>query len=145
MADDTVLLASSGVGLGAAVALSLPALVRFVRQIRDRSPRTEGYEDKDGRSDEEAVKAFSTKIPKALILILSVIGLCISIAVAVLSALSPKGQGDGLFLENWLVVPGWVSESQDRLLLLLYLYVSVGTLNFSGCLHRSEPKLGRIV
>ncbi|KAI1418838.1 P-loop containing nucleoside triphosphate hydrolase protein [Xylaria sp. FL1777] len=107
MRDDRVLLASSGLGLGIVTALSLPAIIRLVKQIRNRTPKTNGYEDKDGRSSEEAIKAFSNKFPKASILVLSILGLCISIAVAVLSTLSPRGEGDGLLLENWLAVPAW--------------------------------------
>ncbi|KAH8159311.1 hypothetical protein CIB48_g8940 [Xylaria polymorpha] len=107
MSEDRVLLVSSGLGLGIVAAFSIPAAVHLVKQIRNRTPKTDGYEDKDGKSTEEAVKAFSTKLPKASILVFSVIGFCISIAIAVLSTLSPRGQGDGLFLENWLTVPAW--------------------------------------
>ncbi|KAI3318504.1 P-loop containing nucleoside triphosphate hydrolase protein [Xylariaceae sp. AK1471] len=107
MSDGTVLLASSALGLGIVSAFSIPAIVHLVKQIRDQNPKTDGYEDEDGQSSEEAIKTFSTKLPKVAILILSVIGLCTSIAIAVLSTLSHRGKGDGLFLENWLVVPGW--------------------------------------
>ncbi|KAJ8129451.1 hypothetical protein O1611_g4180 [Lasiodiplodia mahajangana] len=108
MSGDTTLLASAGLGLGIVVAFSIPAIIHLSKQIRKRTPKTDGYEDKDGQSSKEAVTAFSNKFPKASILVLSVIGLCISIAIAVISTLSPRGRGDGLFLENWLVVPGWV-------------------------------------
>ncbi|KAI1155817.1 P-loop containing nucleoside triphosphate hydrolase protein [Nemania diffusa] len=107
MPDDKALLASSGLALGIVAAFSIPAIIHLNKHIRNRTPKTDSYEDKDGQSTEEAVKAFSNKLPKASILVLSVIGLCISIATAVISTLSPRGQGDGLFLENWLVVPGW--------------------------------------
>lgn len=110
MPDDKALLASSGLALGIVAAFSIPAIIHLNKHIRNRTPKTDSYEDKDGQSTEEAVKAFSNKLPKASILVLSVIGLCISIATAVISTLSPRGQGDGLFLENWLVVPGWVSK-----------------------------------
>ncbi|KAI0409773.1 P-loop containing nucleoside triphosphate hydrolase protein [Xylaria palmicola] len=107
MPDDRALLASSGLGLGIIAAFSLPALVHLVKQIRHRTSKTDKYEDADGQSSEAAIKAFSTKLPKVTILALSVIGLGISITIAVLSTLSPQGEGDGLFLENWLAVPGW--------------------------------------
>jgi hypothetical protein len=107
--SDGILFASSTLGLGAISAFSIPAIVSFIKQVRDRNPKTDGYEDKDGRSSEEALKAFGAKRPKAAILTLSVIGLCTSVAIGILSTLSPNGKGDGLFLENWLVVPGWVS------------------------------------
>ncbi|KAI0107849.1 P-loop containing nucleoside triphosphate hydrolase protein [Nemania sp. FL0031] len=108
MPGDKALLASAGLGLGIVVTFSIPVIIHLHKQIRNRTPKADGYEDKDGQSSEEAVTAFSNKLPKASILVLSVIGLCISIAIAVISTLSPRGQGDGLFLENWLVVPGWV-------------------------------------
>ncbi|KAF2970424.1 hypothetical protein GQX73_g3089 [Xylaria multiplex] len=107
MPDNNLLLAASGTGLGIVAVWSLPAIVHLFKQIRNRTPKTDTYEDKDGQSSEEAIKAFSTKLPKASILILSTIGLCISIAIAILSTVRPRGQGDGLFLENWLVVAGW--------------------------------------
>jgi ABC-type lipoprotein release transport system permease subunit len=106
---ETILIISSGLGLGIVSTLTLPAIVHLVKQIRNRAPKTDGYEDEDGKSSQEAINAFSTKLPKASILLFSVIGLCTSIAIAILSTLSPRGQGDGLLLENWLVVPGWVS------------------------------------
>ncbi|KAJ8120278.1 hypothetical protein ONZ43_g2973 [Nemania bipapillata] len=107
MPDDKTLLLSSGLNLGIVAAFSLPAIIHINKQIRNRAPKADGYEDKDGQSSKEAVKAFSTKLPKASILVLSVTGLCISIALAVVSTLTPHRRGDGLFLENWLAVPGW--------------------------------------
>lgn len=111
MPNDTVLLASSGLGLGIVIALSLPAGIHLGHQIRNRTPKQDGYADKDGQSSEEAVQAFSNKLPKASILVLSVAGLCVSIAIAVMSTLTFRGRSDGLFLENWLVVPAWVSKN----------------------------------
>ncbi|KAI1271336.1 P-loop containing nucleoside triphosphate hydrolase protein [Xylaria sp. FL0933] len=107
MPDNKTLLASSGLGLGIVAAFSLPAIIHLAKQGRDRTQKTDVYEDKDGQSSQEAVKAFSNKLPKASILALSVIGFCVSIAIAVLSTLRPRGERDGLFLENWLAVPGW--------------------------------------
>ncbi|KAI0505818.1 P-loop containing nucleoside triphosphate hydrolase protein [Xylaria bambusicola] len=107
MSDDKELLAYSSLGLGVVAALSIPAAAHLVKQIGNRSLKTEGYEDKDGQSTEEAVKAFSNKLPKVSILVLSITGFCISIATAVLTTLSPRGEGDGLFLENWLAMPAW--------------------------------------
>ncbi|KAI8624244.1 P-loop containing nucleoside triphosphate hydrolase protein [Xylariaceae sp. FL1651] len=108
MSDKTMLLASSALGLGIISAFSVPAIVLMVKQIRSRIPKTDGYEDQDGKSNQEAIRAFSAKLPKCSILTLSVTGLCISIAIAVLSILGSVGGGDELLLENWLVVLGWV-------------------------------------
>jgi len=118
MPDGTILLASAGLGLGIVSAFSVPSVTHLVKQFRFPTQKTEGYEDEDGQSSRDAVKNFSTKLPKAAILILSIIGLCTSIAIAVLSTLSPRGKGDGLFLENWLVVPAWVSQISPQTYLL---------------------------
>ncbi|KAJ3577184.1 hypothetical protein NPX13_g3383 [Xylaria arbuscula] len=107
MPDDKELLTYSSLGLGIVAAFSTPAVVHLVKQIRNRTSKTEGYEDKDGQASEESVKAFSNKFPKVAVLILAVIGLCISIAIAILTTVSPRGEGDGLFLENWLAAPAW--------------------------------------
>ncbi|KAI1259517.1 P-loop containing nucleoside triphosphate hydrolase protein [Xylariaceae sp. FL1019] len=107
MSDGTLLLVSAAVGLGATAVLSVPAVSAAARQIRSKDLKSEGYEDEDGVSSEDAVKEFGTKLPKTLIVMFSVLGLFISISLAVLSTLSPKNTGDGLSLENWLVVPAW--------------------------------------
>lgn len=109
MTKEKDLLISTALGLGTVSAFSIPALIHLVKHIRDRNPKTDGYEDADGKSSEEAIKAFSTKLPKTAILILSILGFCSSIAIAVLSTLHLSGKGDGLFWENWLIVTGWVS------------------------------------
>ncbi|KAI5927245.1 P-loop containing nucleoside triphosphate hydrolase protein [Camillea tinctor] len=108
MAGETATFVTSAIGLGVIATLTGPSIAHLVSQLRSRSARVEGYEDVDGKSTPEAVKAFSTKLPKTLIVVCSVIGLCISVTLAVLGTLSPGSQGrDGLFLENWLVVPAW--------------------------------------
>ncbi|KAI0008146.1 putative ATP-binding cassette transporter protein [Xylariaceae sp. FL0662B] len=110
MSDQTVVLVTSAAGLGLVATLSVPAVVKLAVQLRSR-PRdsnSPGYEDEDGKSTPEAVKAFSTKVPKAFILLLSVIGLGISIAVSVLSTLTAADEQRFLHVENWLVVISWV-------------------------------------
>ncbi|KAI0392247.1 P-loop containing nucleoside triphosphate hydrolase protein [Xylariaceae sp. FL0594] len=107
MPDGPPLLASAGLGLGVVSVFSLLSVIHLVRQTRSPTQKTEGYEDQDGISSEEAVKNFSTKLPKAAIVILSIIGLCTSIVLAVLSTISPRGKDHGLFTENWLAVAAW--------------------------------------
>ncbi|KAF3057299.1 ATP-dependent bile acid permease [Daldinia childiae] len=106
--DKTVVLVTSAVGLGVVAILSVPAALNLGR-LRSRGSKcaTEIYEDKDGKSTPEAVKAFSTKVPKAMMLIFSLIGLGLSIALAVISTLSTQGVESGLFLANWLAVIIW--------------------------------------
>ncbi|KAI1375361.1 P-loop containing nucleoside triphosphate hydrolase protein [Hypoxylon crocopeplum] len=110
MSGKTAVLVTSAVGLGIVTILSVPAALKLGRL---RSPRAkakltaEVYEDEDGKSTPEAVKVFSTKAPKAVLLFFSVIGLGLSIALAVISTLDTRGLGGGLFLENWLAVVIW--------------------------------------
>ncbi|KAH6657339.1 P-loop containing nucleoside triphosphate hydrolase protein [Truncatella angustata] len=104
MSDKTIILASSAVGLGLVGLLSIPAIVSSAAQLKNREPRTEVYEDEDGKSTPEAVKAYTAKIPKAFILLFSLTGLGLSIALAVLSTL---GETNGIFLENWFSVGTW--------------------------------------
>lgn len=106
MSDKVTLLASSATGLGAVALLSVPAVLGLAAQLSSRESRPdEVYEDKDGKSTPEAVKAYSAKIPKAFVLLFSLVGLGLSIALAVLSTL---GETNGIFLENWLSVATWV-------------------------------------
>ncbi|KAI0601430.1 P-loop containing nucleoside triphosphate hydrolase protein [Biscogniauxia sp. FL1348] len=110
MAEQTATLTTSAIGLGITAVLTGPSVVHLVAQLRSRSAKTEGYEDADGKSTPEAIEAFSTKLPKTLIVLCSVIGLCISVTLAALGTLNPgtpAAHDDGLFLENWLVVAAW--------------------------------------
>ncbi|KAI1811841.1 P-loop containing nucleoside triphosphate hydrolase protein [Poronia punctata] len=109
MSDETLLLTCSGLGLAVVSLFSLPAAAQLVRQVRCRKQKTASYEDEDGESTKDIVEALSTKLPKTAILISSILGLCTSIAVAVLTTLSTRGEieGDDLFVENFLVLPAW--------------------------------------
>ncbi|KAK9788369.1 putative P-loop containing nucleoside triphosphate hydrolase protein [Seiridium cardinale] len=104
MSDRTILLASSATGLGLIALSTAPAVISSVAQLRSHESRSDVYEDEDGKSTPQAVKAYSAKIPKAFILLFSLIGLGLSIALAVLSTV---GETNGLFLENWLGVVAW--------------------------------------
>ncbi|KAI1772668.1 P-loop containing nucleoside triphosphate hydrolase protein [Hypoxylon cercidicola] len=108
MSDGTVVLVTSAVGSGIVILSSLPAVLNLSRQVRSRSRFATGvYEDKDGKSTPDAVGSFSAKVPKAAILVFSLIGLGLSIALAVISTLGRPGIKGGLFLENWLDVINW--------------------------------------
>lgn len=101
MSNNTFVLASAVTGLGLVGVLSLPAVFGLAAQLRKREPRTEVYEDEDGKSTPEAVKAYTAKIPKAFILLFASVGLGLSIALAVRSTLR---ETNGIFIENWLSV-----------------------------------------
>ncbi|KAI2641184.1 P-loop containing nucleoside triphosphate hydrolase protein [Xylaria nigripes] len=118
MDNDKVLLTGSAVGLAAVTAFSIPAIVHLVQHTQKPVPKADGYEDEDGQSSDEIIKAFSTKLPKTAILTFSVVGLGLSIAIAVLSTLSPSEPSNELFVANWLAVPCWV--------LLLFQAVCIG-------------------
>ncbi|KAG4219990.1 hypothetical protein PC116_g31531 [Phytophthora cactorum] len=144
MSDNkTVVLVTSAVGLGVVAILSVPAALNLSR-LRSRGPKcaTEIYEDKDGKSTPEAVKAFSTKVPKAVMLVLSLIGFGLSVALAVISTLGTQGIESGLFLANWLAVIIWVSSllhmknSGTVRLLTHQLHVDAGLFNLAGHLCR---------
>ncbi|KAK8856528.1 P-loop containing nucleoside triphosphate hydrolase protein [Apiospora arundinis] len=98
-------LGTSAASVGLVALFTIPAVTKLVLQLRSRDAKpSEIYEDKDGKSTPEAVKAFSAKVPKAFILLLSLAGLGLSIALAVLSTLDPEKD---LYLENWLSVAAW--------------------------------------
>ncbi|KAI1875694.1 uncharacterized protein JN550_001980 [Neoarthrinium moseri] len=104
MSDKTIILATSIAGLGLIGLSSLPAAFSLGSQLRSKDSKSDVYEDEDGKSTPEAVAAYSAKVPKAFILLFSLIGLGLSIALGVLSTL---GESNGIFLENWLSVGAW--------------------------------------
>ncbi|OBT64235.1 hypothetical protein VE03_06829 [Pseudogymnoascus sp. 23342-1-I1] len=63
------------------------------------------YEDADGVATAETTAAYSTTAPKIAICLLTVLGLGVSIALAVLSTLDSR---NGFFLGNWFTVAAWV-------------------------------------
>lgn len=101
-------LSLSAAGLGVTGLIALPAFFAQLSQIRDRTPRDNFYQDVDGKSTPETMAAFSNTKPKVCLLIFSITGLGLSLAVTVLSILHPLG--DGLALENWLSNGCWVSR-----------------------------------
>lgn len=98
-------------GVGAGLALislgSVPALVGLVSQFRKKGQKQEIYEDADGRSTPEAVKSYSAKLLKILLLLLSAAGLSVSIALSVHMTLHVSQYA--LVLENWFTMCAWVS------------------------------------
>ncbi|KAK4227258.1 hypothetical protein QBC38DRAFT_364659 [Podospora fimiseda] len=91
-----------GAGLAVISLFSLPAASNAVMRLRKREPRQDTYEDADGKSTPEAVKAFSTKLPKSLLLISAIAGLALSIAISLLSA-----PAKAISLEDWLSTASW--------------------------------------
>lgn len=105
--QDASLTAASATGLGLIGLLSIPAIISLVIQLTTREPKQDTYEDEDGKATPESIKAYSAKLPKALVVIFSVIAAATSIALAVLATLHIGNEG--LFLENWLSAGASVS------------------------------------
>ncbi|KAK2594786.1 hypothetical protein QQS21_007473 [Conoideocrella luteorostrata] len=101
------LLPLSAAGLGVTGLATLPGVFAQLAQARHRTPPDNFYEDVDGKSTPETMAAYSNKKPKLCILVFSVIGFGLSVAVTILSKLHPLG--DGLSLENWLITATWAA------------------------------------
>jgi len=108
MRHDSVLLVEVAIGLGVISLLSIPAVLAFASQLRNRVPKKDTYEDEDGRATPEALAAFSNKWAKAFVFLSAGVGLGSQIAVAVLAALQ---NGSGGLLEDWLALSSWVCPS----------------------------------
>lgn len=85
--------------------LTIPSILVIGRQVRGRVSKNYFYEDRDGKSEPEAVAAFCNRKPKAAILLFSLAGFGTSVAVTVLIAIDSRR---GEVLENGLVTSSWV-------------------------------------
>ncbi len=94
-------------GLVALVLFSLPSIAHIIRQFRRRDPKEDLYEDGDGKSTAEAMKAYSAKLSKTAILLFALAGFATSLAITVLVIL--RAGRDGLSLEDWLCSGAWVN------------------------------------
>ncbi|KAL1849599.1 hypothetical protein VTK73DRAFT_9851 [Phialemonium thermophilum] len=94
-----------GTGLAIVAVCSVPSVTSLVLQLRKRERNTdEIYEDEDGKATPESMKAYSAKLPKALILLFALVGTGLSIAIGLVST-----SDEGLALENWLTLAGWAA------------------------------------
>ncbi|KAJ2903457.1 ATP-dependent bile acid permease [Zalerion maritima] len=96
---------SSGVALGIVALCSISGTCTLIRQLRHREPKSNWYEDADGKSTPEAVASFSSRLPKSQIVLFSVAGCGLSIAESVLGTL--RHQSHEIFLSNWLSTAAW--------------------------------------
>lgn len=113
VSSQTNSLVVGAVGLGLVGISSVPAFLRlytrsFPRKGSDYDEIHKLYEDGDGTATEESEKTYSAVIPRYLILFSAVIGVLLSIAAAVLSAVHPGGP---LSIENWLTFGSWVRHN----------------------------------
>ncbi|KAK4158804.1 92fa4e65-f2b9-41ea-8f4e-0e0d5e2b8a44 [Cladorrhinum sp. PSN259] len=102
MVSDGYLGIAVGSGLAVVGLCSLPAVSNILTRLQKRETKQEIYEDADGKSTPEATQAFSSKLPKSLVLTSAVSGLALSIALPLLSA--PAGAPS---LEDWLSTAAW--------------------------------------
>ncbi|KAF7558292.1 hypothetical protein G7046_g5857 [Stylonectria norvegica] len=102
---DAVIFPLTAAGLGIVSLSALPALIAILKQVRNRTPKDNFYEDEDGKSTPEAIAAFSNRVIKIVILGLSLVGVGTSIAITVLHTL--QHTQDGSLLEKLLSTASW--------------------------------------
>jgi hypothetical protein len=105
--SEGLVLPLTSVGLAFVALCASPAIIAILTQLRDRTPKDNFYEDRDGKATPESIAAFSNRRPKTVILLLSSVGAGTSIAIAILSTIDRVKYGS--FLENWLIAAAWVS------------------------------------
>jgi hypothetical protein len=95
------------------------------------------YEDADGVATEESTAAFSVTLPKTVICLLTVAGLGISIALAIIDTLNH----DKYFIEAWLNAAAWVCLfSRDaRLYLQSDKFIDFPRNSSCHCCHLQNP------
>lgn len=95
-------------GLALIGLVSVPAVSTFLLQLASREPRSDTYEDADGKATPESIRAYSSKWPKTFIVLFALISSSTSVATAILTTLH-IGQ-DGLLLQDWLTAGASVSR-----------------------------------
>lgn len=90
--------------------MTTPAFWQLAKKIyilKYRQKKPDGvYEDKDGVATEASEAAYSATLPLCAVCASSVLGFAVSTTFAVLVTLDITR--DGMLIENWLVVAGWV-------------------------------------
>ncbi|KAK3328916.1 P-loop containing nucleoside triphosphate hydrolase protein [Apodospora peruviana] len=84
MRNESMITAAS-TGLAIVGLLSLPAVSSLLARLRKQEPRPPIYEDADGKATPESVKAYSSKLQKALVLFFVALGCGVFIPRALLS------------------------------------------------------------
>ena len=128
------------VGLVLAAGCSVPAVVQIYRRLSGQKyngwdPLYQLYEDKDGVSKAEVQRAFSDKIQKYIILLGTVSGISVCLALAIFATLH---RDTPLLLEQWLQFGVWVCELSS---LSASLLTWIGYLTLAGCCGVSRKAL----
>lgn len=102
------LIVAFGCGLVSVAICTIPSVTNLASRLGKPQPASGIYEDLDGKSSPEAIKAYSATFPKSVILILTTIGFGISLALALIPILR-IAEVEWL-VENWLLFTAWVSR-----------------------------------
>lgn len=113
IAPQTASLLAGSCGLFLIALLTSPAVQATAARLVSKRPESTSdatrqlYQDEDGTATEESVKAFSDKVQRVSIAVLSAVGFLASLALAVFVTLQlPRS----VFVEHWLQFAGWVGE-----------------------------------
>lgn len=105
--DDHNLRIVSIASVGVAAITAVPALFAIGAQIRNRTPKDNFYEDRDGVSTPENIANFSNKPAKVANVVLSATSFATYLASAVIAANHHAAKGNHLF-QLWLTAAAWV-------------------------------------
>jgi len=99
--------AAAAAGFVSVCLLSIPAVSGLlVRFTRGAGKQQAGYEDADGKSTPDAIKAYSATVPKAFVLLFAASGCSVSLARTFLSE-----KRDSILPAIFLASGSWVSPS----------------------------------
>ncbi|KAH6634154.1 P-loop containing nucleoside triphosphate hydrolase protein [Chaetomium sp. MPI-SDFR-AT-0129] len=143
----TPMLKVFGAGIAVVGLCTVPALSNAVTRFTRPEAKRDGYEDSDGKATPEAVKAFSAKLPKSLVLISSALGLALSIALLVVTPHSSEQ-----LLRNSLSTGAWalllfqtvtIASSKNSVrAYTLGLYTSLSAIVLAGILLNQGTEIG---
>lgn len=111
MWPEDALLAINGVGIALTCLSSIPATRTFAKRCRKRQNDYQSlhgvYCDQDGSATDESVNAYSDKVQRWLIAVMSVVGLFVSLAAAIIWTLD-NGNNLKSIVGLWLQFILWV-------------------------------------
>ncbi|CAD6448965.1 fa14f840-ff15-4b9d-8691-809f6f71babf [Sclerotinia trifoliorum] len=87
-----------------AIVLTFPSVLSVISHFQGKGKQNPSiYIDKDGVATEETIAAFTTKVPKALLIVSTLFGFVTSLTLAIVDLF----HHDGLNLEDWINVALW--------------------------------------
>jgi hypothetical protein len=111
----TSMLLVAAVGLGLVVVTTAPSVATSVRRLVSPAKASAGYsalnadlyEDEDGIATDESMRAFSDRLPRYAIAVLSPAGFAAALAAAILTTQQGPHARE---IPDWLQVGVWVSD-----------------------------------